>query len=324
MNQELEELYNRVLTILEQGGKGEYIDPDDLAIAFNYALSKESLDISDQIEALMMDMFPENILTTLVHAKRVAMRGEPIKALELYESVDINEVNMEHWEELPFASHCAIVSGKREQALVYYRMYIQHLSKSCEELELHFAALATDLFTFGRDRKAISELVEMTVARFRTVTILMIAANNLAMIDKLPKAIEYLKEASEIEPMSSEVWMMLTRGYLRSMDYEKMREACQYYMALCPETRDFEMLMIEADGDMEEGNFALAMESLRKCSHLRGLTQEQRVMLSIATAQAMNGIGEPSKKILNYLKRRYRILGNDERIKKMIYKLDKE
>lgn len=319
---EFEEIYNRVLGILEDGTRGQYVDPDDLTTAFNYALSKQSLDVSDKIEALMMKMFPDNILTVLVHAKRVAMRGEPSKALKLYESLDIKEVDMEHWEELPFASHCAIVSGKRREAIEYYKMYISHLKRSDEELELHFAALAVDLYTFGRDSKALSELVEATVKRFRTVPILMIAANNMALAERLPKAIEYLKEATELDPMNPEIWMMMTRACLQSMDYEGMREACRYYMALRPDTRDFEMLMIEADGDMEEGDFELAMESLRKCSHIRGLSQEQRVMLTLATAQAMKGMKEPTKKVIEYLKRRSRVVGSDERITKMINTLE--
>jgi len=318
---EIEELYNKVLAVIE-GGTNEFIDPDDLSTAFNYALSKESLDVADKIEALMLKMFPDNTLTILVHAKREAMRGQPTKAWQLYESVNVNEIDQDYWEELPFASHCAIVSGKRQEALQYYKMYIKHLRRPGEELELHFAALAIDFYTFGRDRKRLSELVEATVERFRSVPILMIAANNMAMAERLPKSIEYLREASEQEPMNPEIWMMLTRACLQAMDYAGMREACRFYMALRPETRDFEMLMIQADGDMEDGNFELAMESLRKCSHIRGLSQDQRIMLTLATAQGMKNMKEPSKKIIEYLKRRMRVVGTDSKIIDMINSLN--
>lgn len=324
MNRELEEIYNRVLELLEEGTKGQYIDPDDLATAYDIALSKESIAISDKIDDMMQELYPENTLSVLVHARNTAMKGNPIKALSLYESVDINEIEMEHWGELPFASHCAIVAGKRKNALEYFKRYIRHLNGPGEELQLHLSALAVDLYTFGSDFESIAELMEMTVARFRSTDVLLIAASNMAMAHRPSKAVEYLKEASEIEPMNPQVWMMLTRAYLQVMDFDGMRDACRYYMALCPDTREFEMLLIQSDSYLQEGNFELAMESLHKCAHIRGLSKEQRTMLTIATAQAMSGMGEPSKKIVEYLKRRKRIVGEDKNINEMITKLQKE
>lgn len=319
---EIDEIYNRVLKILEDDTKGQYVDPDDLATAYNVALSKESVDIAEKIDDLMQELFPDNTLSLLVHAKRTAMKGDPVKALSLYERIEENEFESEHWEELPFASHCAIVAGKRKEGLNYYKNYIKHIKRPCEELELHFGALTVDLFTFGRDRKAIKEITEMTMARFQSSALLMIAANSMAMAENLPKAISYLREAAELDPMNPEIWMMLTRACLQSMDYDGMREACRYYMALCPETRDFEMLMIQADAYIGEGFFELSMESLRKCSHIRGLNTEQRVMLTLAIGQTMKGLGDSNKKIIDYLKRRIRIVGTDERLTKMIETLE--
>lgn len=315
---EIDEIYSRVLTIIEGEARGEYIDPDDLSVAYNVALSKESFEVADKIDDLMQGLYPDNTLSILVHAKRTAMKGDPVKALSFYEKIEENEFSSEHWEELPFASHCAIVAGKRKEGLNYYKNYIKHLKKPCEELELHFGALTVDLFTFGRDRKALKEITEMTMARFQSAALLMIAANSMAMAENLPKAITYLRQATEIDPMNPEIWMMLTRACLQSMDYDGMRDACRYYMALCPETRDFEMLMIQADAFIGEENYELSMESLRKCSHIRGLNSEQRVMLTLATAQTMIGLGESNKKVVEYLKRRMRIVGSDERILKMI------
>jgi len=315
---EIDEIYNKVLGILEDGTRGQYVDPDELATAYNVALSRESVDVSEKIDDLMQGLYPDNTLSILVHAKRTAMKGDPIEALSLYERIEENEFSSEHWEELPFASHCAIVAGKRQEGLNYYKNYIKHLKRPCEELELHFGALTVDLFTFGRDRKAIKEITEMTIARFRSAELFMIAANSMAMAENLPKAITYLREATEIDPMNPEIWMMLTRACLQSMDYDGMRDACRYYMALRPESRDFEMLMIHADAFIGEGNYELSMESLRKCSHIRGLNNEQRVMLTLATAQTMIGLGESSQKVIEYLKRRMRIVGSDDRLIKMI------
>lgn len=324
MNKELEKIYNRVLKILKKGTHGTYIDPDDLAIAFEVAICKESESVPDMIDNMMQQLYPENILAVLIHARNTAMKGDPIKALALYESIDMNEFEMEHWNELPFVSHCAIVAGKRKDALEYYRLYISHLEEAGEELQIHLTALAVDFYTFGCDRKSIAELMEMTVAKFRTPEILSIAANHIALARQPGKAVTYLKEASELDPMNSHIWMMLTKACLQTMDYEGMRDACRYYMALCPESRDFEMLMIQADGYMEERNYELANNSLRKCSHIRGLNTEQRTMLTLATAQVMSGMGEPNSKIVDYLKRRSRIVGADERISKLITELEKE
>lgn len=324
MNKELEEIYDRVLKILEEGTHRKYIDPDDMAIAFEMAMSKESPSISDKIDDLMQQLYPENIIAVLIHAKNTAMKGDPLKALALYESVDVDEIEMDHWSELPFASHCAIVAGKKRDALEYFRRYLNHTEEAGEELQLHLTALAVDFYTFGCDRKSIAELMEMTVAKIRTPEILSIAANHMVLAHQPGKAVTYLKEASSLDPMNPNIWMMLTKACLQTMDYEGMHDACRYYMALCPETRDFEMLMIQANGYMEERDYELALYSLRRCSHIRGLSTEQRAMLTLATAQVMSGMGESNSKIVDYLKRRNRIIGADERINKLITELKKE
>lgn len=324
MNKELEKIYNRVLGLLDEGTKGLYIDPSDLAMAYDIALSKQSITISDKIDNLMQELYPEHTLTVLVHAKRTAMKGNSIKALSLYESVDINEIDMEYWEELPLISHCAIVAGKKKLALQYFERYVKHLDGPGGELLFYLSAMALDLHTFGCDFESIAELMEMIVTQFRSADVLVIAATNMMLAHHPSKALEYLKEASEIEPMNPQVWMMLTKAYLQLMDYDGMKDACQYYMALCPDTRDFEMLMILSDSYIQEGNFELAKNSLHKCAHIRGLNNEQRTMMTIATAQVMSGMGEPSRKIVEYLKRRERVIGKDKSIDEFIAKLQKE
>ncbi len=324
MNKELEEIYNRVLEMLEGGAKKLYVDPSDFATAYDIALSKESTAISDKIDSIMQELYPENTFAVLIHARNTAMKGNPIKALALYESLDIDEIEMDHWEELPFISHCAIVAGRRKNALDYFKRYISHLTTPCEELKLHLSALAIDLYTFGCDFESILELMAMSVEKFHTPDILIIAASNMMVINHPSKAVEYLKVASEIDPMNPQIWLMLTKSYMQIMEYNSMRDACRYYMALCPDTKDFEMLLIQTDCFLHERNYVLAMNAIHKCTHIRGLNKEQRVMLALATAQAMSGMGKPAKKIVEYLKRREKIVGNDENINKMIIELKKE
>lgn len=324
MDKELEEIYNRVLEVLEGGTERLYIDPSDFATAYEIALSKESTAISDKIDSIMQELYPENTLAVLIHARNTAMKGNPLKALALYESLDIDEIEMDHWGELPFISHCAIVAGKRKDALANFKRYIRHLTTPCEELEIHLSALAVDLYTFGCDFESILELMEMSVEKFHSPDILIIAASNMIVINHPSKAVEYLKEASEIDPMNPQIWHMLTKSYMQVMEYNSMRDACRYYMALCPDTKDFEMLLIQADCFLHERNYDLALNTIHKCAHIKGLNKEQRVMLALATAQAMSGMGKPTKKIVEYLKRRERIVGDDTNINQMITDLQKE
>jgi len=326
MDDEFEQVFRRIVKMLRVGAKAksEYVDPDDMVVAYQIAITKNLMSYADNIIAMMHEHFPDSALTALFTAKHTALKGDPVKAFEIYDTIDLNEIDPYYWEEYPYISHCAIVAGNNEKGLEYYRRYLNHIEENPSDLDIHMTALAADFFTFGCDRKSLIKMTEMTVEKIRTPHILLIAANNMSLTNKLETAMKYLKEASEKDPMNPEIWKMMTRAGLKLMDYDVMKEACSYYMALCPDTKDFEMLVILADSFIDEGNFALAMGAARKCSRLKGLSKEERIILTLVTARCMKGLGESSKKIEEYLKRRCRIIGSDERITKMLTDLQEE
>ena len=133
-----------------------------------------------------------------------------------------------------------------------------------------------------------------------------------------------MEEFAELHPMDETIWYCLTESYLVLGRVEDARATCNNYIALCPDCKDFRMLLLKSNNENVEGNHAMAMEILRKCARLKDLDQRDRNALTYCTACTMCYLKEPKTKVIAYLKRMIRAHGSDKSVDSLLKELQEE
>lgn len=208
---------------------------------------------------------------------------------------------IDYVEDCSFFAVVALSDGHLDDFVRFFKAYFNTISEPDDAFVDDFGSMFFSM-SLIQDIKIypyIIKVIKIVLSRFRTPNILTICAELYNIMNMYEEGLPLLNEALNKDPFFSLAWYNKVLTYHNIADFEKEIECCNYYIALVPETNDYNILtpLAISYANIQSHNEAITV--LKKILTNKALLPKRIASVHSLLAESYNALSDYKSELIH-------------------------